>query len=186
MKQNSTVLNLKKLAGSDRPYGNQLGRKVYQAASQIISAHPAESVFCISLKGIQTTDASFPRESIVALAKSFRGEKGFWLADISSRDLIDNWHYAAEAKEQPLVIWENGSYEIIGPAISLPNKKILDFIYKNKKATTSVLSDFLNSTPQNISTKLKNLYSKGFVLRIEETAESGGKEFVYCAIGPSD
>ena len=163
----------------DQPFGNKEGRKVYQELLKIVDDNPGQNVFEISLKGIKATDASFPRESIVSLAKQFRGEKGFYLTDFVSNDLIDNWNYAAVAKEQPLVIWDNDDYQVIGPNVTSSTNLLLDFILSEESVTTAKVSEKLNISVQNASTKLKKLKNQGYILRSEDAAESGGVEFLY-------
>ena len=97
-------------------------------------------------------------------------------------DLIDNWSYGAIAKEQPLTIWNGSKYQTIGPETSDANKPLLDYILKNRAATTSQVAKYFDITAQNASTRLKKIYSAGYINRTEETAETGGKEFVYKAI----
>ena len=45
--------------------------------------------------------------------------------------------------------------------------------------TASILSDMEEISIQNASAKLKKLYNSGYLSRSEETAESGGIEFIY-------
>ncbi len=89
--------------------------KVFGKLQQIVDDNPQENVFGISLEGIEATDASFPRESVISLAKLLREDKGFYLTQVMSKDLLDNWSYAATAKDQPIFVYDN-SYKIIGPA----------------------------------------------------------------------
>ncbi|MDX6038514.1 hypothetical protein SH917_23150, partial [Acinetobacter baumannii] len=65
-------IELRKLVNSSVAFGNQEGREVYQAISMYIDENPDYSIFEVSLRGIDATDASFPRESIVSIAKNFR------------------------------------------------------------------------------------------------------------------
>ena len=53
---------------------------------------------------------------------------------------------------------------------------------KKKKTTTSQIASSMNLSVQNASSKLKKLVDDGYILRFEETAESGGIEFIYQAI----
>jgi len=182
MKENLVKIVLVDFTESAHPFGNRKGREVYQKLLDVVEDHPATSIFVISLKGIKATDASFPRESVVSIAKQFRGEKGFFLTDFNSRDLIDNWSYAAKAKEQPLIIWYDHSHEIIGPDITSSTKDLVEYVIEKGKVTTSKVADDLNLSVQNASTKLKNLVKQGFVLRSEEIADTGGVEFKYHSI----
>src|SRR5665647_3737289 len=92
MKINTNVIiKLVDLIGFDIAFGNEDGRKVYKKLSDELDKYPGTDIFGISLKGIRATDASFPRESVISLIKSQKGEKGFYLLDFSSKDLMDNW-----------------------------------------------------------------------------------------------
>ena len=182
MKQNQIVINLVDYTNSDHPFGNRKGREVYQKLLEVIDDHPTTSIFVISLEGIKATDASFPRESVVSIAKQLRGEKGFYLTGLDSRDLIDNWSYAAKAKDQPLIIWYDNSHKIIGPDISSSTKDLVEYVIKKGKVTTAKVADDLNISVQNASTKLKNLVKQGFILRSEDIADTGGVEYIYQSI----
>ena len=182
MKQNAVVIKLIEYTSSNHPFGNREGREIYQKLLDVVDSHPSASIFVISLDGIKATDASFPRESVVSIAKQFRGEKGFFLTDFDSRDLIDNWNYAAQAKEQPLIIWNNDSHEFIGPSITSSTMELVEYVIKQGSVTTSKVADALGISVQNASTKLKNLVKQGFVLRYEEAADTGGVEYIYQSI----
>ena len=185
MKQIMPVLSVRKIANDDQPFGHEKGKEVFLSMLDQVTSSPDEDIFCISLEGIKATDSSFPRESAIALAKHFRGERGFFLEGLSSRDLIDNWNYPAEIKQQPLVIWNGDDFKFIGPQVGRANELILNYLYIHGIATASEISTELDMSIQNASTKLKNLYKQGYALRTEETADTGGKEFIYRAIGPN-
>ncbi|MEM5536544.1 DNA-binding protein [Neptuniibacter pectenicola] len=182
MNQNSLIIKLADFTSDDHPFGNIEGRKVFSALVDFVNSHPSNNVFGLSLQGIAATDASFPRESVMSLAKQYRGEKGFYLEGFTSRDLVDNWNYAAQAKEQPMVIWNGDTPELIGPKVTPSVKALIDFVHSRKSVTASIVSEGLNITVPNASTKLKKLVSQGFILRVEEVAESGGVEYIYQAI----
>jgi predicted transcriptional regulator len=176
------IINLLDFTNDSHPNGNIQGKSVFKKIDLFIFENQMVDVFGISLKGIEATDASFPRESIIALSKKYRGQKFFYLIDMNNIDLIDNWSYGAIAKEQPLTIWNGSKYQTIGPETSDANKPLLDYILKNRAATTSQVAKYFDITAQNASTRLKKIYSAGYINRTEETAETGGKEFVYKAI----
>lgn len=164
--------------------GNVEGKKAFHELQRITDSHPDVEVFGISLKGIQATDASFPRESVISLAKLQRGEKGYFLKDFISDDLIDNWDYAAKAKDQALIVLKGaGSYRVIGPELNAGTKELLDFVMKSGVVTTSKVAKKFDVSAQNASAKMKKLHAMGLVLGSKETAETGGLEFVYRAIG---
>lgn len=182
MNQNSLVVRLRDFTSTEFPYGNNEGKAVFQKLSDFVERNPDVRVFGISLDGIAATDASFPRESVVSLAKQLRGEKGFFLASLSNRDLIDNWSYAARAKEQPLVIWNDQNFEIIGPEVGKSTRDLVEYVLRNGTVLASQVANDLDMSVQNASTRLKNLVSQGYLLRSEDVASTGGIEFKYSAI----
>lgn len=174
-----TTIKLLDLVGTPIAIGNEEGREVFQLLSRIVDDHPDQAVFEISLDGMKATDASFPRESVVNLAKSLRGEKAFFLSGFKDKDLIDNWSYGAEAKEQPLMILSDDKRLWIGPAVKSATKDLLDFIYNQDSVTTAMVAEHFDVSVQNASGKLKKLYNQGFIIGKKEVAESGGLEFIY-------
>ena len=179
------VINLFDLVGGATPFGNNEGRDVYLKLLSELDTHPGKNVVGISLSGITRTDASFPRESVISLAKAKRGEKGFYLQDFASTDLMDNWNYAAIAKDQPIIVFTDNGYELLGSDISAGLRGLLDYVMKIKSVTTSMVADELDVSAQNASAKLKKLLSLGLVLGVKQAAESGGMEYIYTAIKKS-
>lgn len=182
MNQTTRIIKLIEFTVDDHPFGNIQGKETFKKLSEYIESRPENRVFGISLANIKATDASFPRESVVSLAKQLRGEKGFFLLDLHSRDLIDNWRYAAQAKEQPLVIWNEDSFEIIGPQISASTEALIKYVLGKGSVTASITANDLDISVANASTRLKRLVTDGYLMRLEEVASSGGIEYIYKAI----
>nr|WP_297353541.1 DNA-binding protein [uncultured Caldimonas sp.] len=182
MNQNCVVAKLLDFTTSANPFGNVEGKAVFRKLVDFVDAHPQATVIGISLAGIESTDASFPRESVVALAKHFRGEKGVFLTDLHDRDLIDNWTYAARAKDQPMVIWNDDSFEIIGPDLNSSTRTLVEYVLNKRSVLASQAAADLGLSVPNASTRLKGLVAAGYFLRAEEAAGSGGIEFKYRAI----
>lgn len=181
MKQNIISIRLRDFTNDDHPFGNKQGREVLSLLSDYIDDNPSD-IYEISIEGIVATDASFPRECIISLAKLNKGEKGFYLSGSFTKDLLDNWHYAAIAKDQPLTLKTDDGYTIIGPALSKGAKELLDFVMKEGEVTTSKVVQKFGGSTQNASGRLKKLYSSGLILGSKVVAETGGLEFVYRAI----
>lgn len=177
------VFSLLTLAGRKRPFGNEQGRAAFEKLRNAIDAYPSARVFEVSLKDIDATDASFPRESVVSLAKQLRGEKGIFLSNFVSQDLLDNWDYAAKAKEQPMVVREGAAYRLIGPPLGSRSEEIFKLAMANATVTTSAVSAEFDISAQNASAALRKLHGLGLLLGNKEPAESGGLEYVYRAVG---
>jgi len=182
MNQRSALVKLRTFTNTANPFGNSEGKEVFRKLLDFIEQNPGIKVFGVSLDGIEATDASFPRESVISVAKQLRGEKGFYLADLSNRDLIDNWSYAARAKEQPLVIWNNGEFEIIGPELNKSTRDLVEYVLTKGSVLASQAASDLGLSVQNASTRLKTLVSHGYILRTEDVADSGGIEYRYSVI----
>lgn len=182
MKQNVTI-ELFSLVNDPFAFGNEEGRAVNQKMAKIIDENPLQNIFGVSLKGMQFIDASFARESVITLAKQYRTEKGFYLQDFASKDLEDNWDYAAVAKDQPILIWNtDGSYKLLGPKFPSSTLELLNFIHQQGEVTTSKVASKFELSTQNASGKLKKMFTQGLILGSKEIAESGGLEFIYTAI----
>jgi hypothetical protein len=172
------------LDGENTAFGNAEGRAVFHKLADAADGLSDHNIIGISLAGMKRTDASFPRESIIAFAKSKRGEKGFYLIDTPNRDLYDNWDYAAKAKDQNLIVIEDDDYSVIGPSLNEGTTELLDYVFSHGRVTTAALSVDWDISPPNASAKLKKLYNQGLVLGRKESASSGGHEYVYKAIKP--
>ncbi len=180
MKQKKLVIKLIDHTGNDHPFGNIKGKSVFASLLDFVNQHPEIFLFEVSLDGIKATDSSFPRESVISVAKHFSGEKFFYLSGFQDdQDLFDNWDYAAKAIKQPLLVWKGSNFELLGPELNKANTSLLNFIHKHQKVTTSEAADYFDITVQNASTKLKKLSSQGYFMRVEDTAPSGGIEYVY-------
>lgn len=184
MKQKHETIHLTDVTGQKEFLsGNALGRETFQKLLDRINSTPGVAIFEISLKGILATDASFPRESVVSLIKLFCGEKGFYLKDFLNKDLIDNWDYAAKAKDQNVIVYQKGhDYIVIGRKLAENTKSTLDFVMKEGITTTSKVAKRFDISAQTASARMKKLYDLGLVLGSKETAETGGPEFLYRAI----
>jgi len=168
--------------GEDHPFGNILGKDCFRKLSEYIDLHPQYSIFEISLKGIVATDASFPRESVLSVAKLYHQTNSFFISNVQNPDTLDNWDYAAKAKEQPIIAWDKDTYRILGPTLTSSTLQLLDYVLTKKEVLAAQVANALGISVQNASTRLKKLVSEGYILRTEVAAESGGIEYIYQAI----
>jgi hypothetical protein len=176
------IIRLRDNTQNEDPWGHEEGRQVFIKLLSIIEANPSNLVFSISLENIRRTDASFPRESVLELAKRYRGSRGFCLVDVLNPDLIENWDAAAIKLNQPLMVWQGEDYKIIGPKPNEGSYKMLEYVLSKASTTTSEAAKAMEITTQNASNKLKYLYEGGYVFRKETVAQTGGIEFEYFRI----
>jgi hypothetical protein len=170
--------------GSPEGWGRDQGREVYQRLLRFVETSAGTMIFKVSLKDVRRLDISFASETIVELARRYRGLKGFCLVDLSDEDLIENWDAAAAKKSQPILVWKGRTSRVLGCepspgnreayefALSRPQVRVVEFASANKGMSVA-----------NASMKFKQLWEQGFLLRRESTADTGGVEFVYHRIG---
>lgn len=163
-------------------WGAEEGMEVAKKLIKEVESTVGFNIFNISLEDVKKNDASFARESVVAVAKRYRGNKGFYLTNIISTDLLVNWESGAILLEQPINIVTENILQTFGPSISPSNQLILDYVNKNSEVTASELSKKLDLQLTNASTKLNSLKERGYILREGITSPSGGKEFNYISI----
>lgn len=148
-----------------------------------VESKPGKVIFRVSITGVKRVDISFASETIVELARRYRGRKGFCFTDLEDLDMEENWSAAAERAKQPLMNWNGGKFRVLGPQ---PSQGVVDaFRFALTKGETRA-SDYSASSKEvsitNASNKFKQLWENGFLLRREATAESGGVEFLYVPI----
>src|ERR1700738_2283485 len=96
MNEGVQVLTLREFMDRPEGWGRNQGREVYQRLLRFVEESPGTIIFKVSMKGVQRLDISFSSETVVELARRYRGAKGFCLIDISDKDLIENVDAAAE------------------------------------------------------------------------------------------
>ena len=184
MNQNTITLKLCEFMETPEGWGRDHGRKVYQKLIDFVEDHPGFMIFMVSLEGTKRVDISFASETIVELARRYRGQKGFCFVDLTDQDMLENWEAAASRKKQPIMLWEGNKGRPIGIGPSRGALSAFEFAITRESVKAA---EFAASTPAmsiaNASTKFKQLWEQGFLLRREDIAESGGVEFSYYRIG---
>lgn len=175
-------ISLRELMERSDGWGHEEGRQLHTKLLARVEENPADLVCSISLTGVERTDASFPRESVMELARRFRGHRGFCLTDVENQDLLENWDAAATKIGQPLCVWSGENARLIGPKPTEGTTELFDYILENPFVTTSMIVSKFNLSVQNASNKLNRLWSDGYVLRRERVSPSGGTEYQYFKI----
>ena len=182
MKQ-ATELRLRLLMSANEGWGRASGREVYPSLVEFVESRPGNMIFRVSLAGVRRVDISFASETIVELARRYRGQKGFCFTDLEDRDMEENWAAAAERSKQPLLNWAQDDVRVLGPQPSQGVGDAFRFaLSKGEVRAADYAASIKGMSITNASTKFKQLWENGFLLRRETTAESGGVEFVYVAI----
>ena len=183
MNENSVVIKLRAHMAGPEGWGRVQGREVYGKLIDFVEANPGVMIFRISVEGVRRVDFSFASESLIELARRYRGLKGFCFTGSIDPDMFENFDAAAERKSQPLMMWEGDKVSIIGLRPSQGTLGALNFAFQRESTRAT---EFLSANPEisiaNASMKFKQLWEQGFLLRREDIAGSGGVEFVYYRI----
>jgi hypothetical protein len=183
MNEGVRVLALREFMDRPEGWGRVQGRDVYQRLLRSIEENPGTLVFRVSMKGVQRVDISFASETVVELARRYRGTKGFCLVDLTDPDLIENWDAAAAKKGQPLLVWQNKSAHLIGTEPTQGCQEAFRFALERPQARAAEFAETKDMSIANASMKFKQLWDQGFLLRRESTADTGGVEYIYHRIG---
>jgi hypothetical protein len=180
----STTLRLKDFMSSSEGWGREQGREVYNKLLRFVEGRPGTILFRVSVRDVSRVDISFASETIVELARRYRGSKGFAFIDLDDPDMLENWEAAAAKKNQPLMVWKGADGRAIGIEPSQGTVEAFQFALARPRSRAA---EFVKAMPTvsiaNASTKFKQLWEQGFLLRRENIAESGGVEYVYLRIG---
>ncbi|MBX9825343.1 MAG: hypothetical protein K2Y27_10145 [Xanthobacteraceae bacterium] len=184
MNERARVLGLRDVMDRSDGWGRSQGREVYQRLLRAVEDNPGVLVFKVSMKGVERVDISFASETVVELARRYRGTKGFCLIDLTDPDLIENVDAAAAKKGQPLLMWQGKSARLLGIEPSQGCREAFQFALQRSQARATEFAESKKGiTIANASMKFKQLWEQGFLLRQESTADSGGVEYVYNRIG---
>jgi hypothetical protein len=176
-------LRLRTLMTANEGWGRASGREVYRALVDFVESRAGNTIFRISMNGVKRVDISFASETIVELARRYRGTKGFCFTDLEDRDMEENWAAAAERAKQPLMTWTGQKGRVLGPQPSQGVADAFRFAFvKSEVRASDYAASVKEMSITNASTKFKQLWENGFLLRRETIAESGGVEFVYVPI----
>ena len=179
VKQNPITILLRDLMDGEDGWGTPAGRRLYDRLLRQVEQHPGGEVFRVSLRGVRRTDASFPREGFMELARRFRGKTTFFLTDADNQDLLENWDAAARKTEQPVLVLTEDNFQLLGPALSEGMRPLFELVFASSGITTAEAAAKLNQSIPNVSNKMKALWECGYIMRAENVAASGGIEFEY-------
>lgn len=172
--------------GLTEGWGRDQGRDVYGRLLKFMEMHSEALIFKVSLAGVRRVDISFASETVVELAKRYRRTKGFCFIDLTDPDMRENWEAAAVRKEQPIMMRTDSGLQVLGLQ---PSSGLVDALEFALTRTATRAAEFVRAHPKrrmtlpNASSKFKQLWQKGFLLRQELTADSGGIEYAYFHIG---
>jgi len=172
-------ISLSDIAKTDNLIGSEQGRDVHHALYNLICATPLDRIVAIVPGSVQRMDATFAREAIVTLVKRLQGSRLVYLKDFWNRDFLDNCGYAARALDAHLMHVSGGELDVLGATFSKSWGSLLASVFSLGVTTTSVVAGSLGISVQNASVQMKKMADGGLMIRREEDAFSGGREWHY-------
>lgn len=164
-------------------WGRPQGRATQEKVVSHIEGKPGQQSFRISLEGVKQIDASFASEAIVEVIRRYQGIKGICLTELKDETMKFNIELAAERAKVPVAVWNDGAIEMIGGKPSSGNREALEYALERPRIRAAEFAERANLSIANASTKYKQLWEQGFLMRSEGAADSGGTEYIYERIG---
>lgn len=183
MNENVHTLRLFNYLSAGEGWGRLAGSKARQKLAQSIGAQRSTGVFRISLQSVRRLDVAFASEALVGLIKDSGGIKPICLVDLADHDIRENIAAAAERMKVPLTVWNGAQAEVLGPAPSLGTRDALAFALARAQVRAAEFAQVAGISTANASTKFRQLWDEGFLIRSDGTSPSGGAEYLYRRIG---
>lgn len=184
MNENEYTIKLGNYLPDREGWGRQHGTNVRQKLEAHIRDRPAATLVRLSLQSVKRIDVGFASEAIVGLIKDYRDQMQMCLVELTDPDVTENIAAAADRMNVPVTIWNGHLVQIASLSPGSALHDALAFALARPKGVRS--ADFAAASGisiTNASSRFKQLWDRGFLLRSEGLAKSGGAEFVYRPIG---
>lgn len=183
MNENAAYIHFFEVMGAHEGWGRQEGSRIFQRLVTVVEEYREKSIFRICLKGVERIDASFASETVVELARRYRSNKGFCFMDMPCPNQAMNWDMAAGRVDQPLIVWgEQPNYTVLGLQPTTGISQAFQYIMENDVARAATFAEVANISIASASSKFKQLWERGFVMRREGAHGTGGTEYEYFKI----
>lgn len=179
LNETGPTISLVELAAASEGWGRPQGREVFAKLVNFIEANAGHRIYEISLKGIKRLDFSFSDEAIVQLARRYRKSKGFVITNWEDPNLIENVGVAAMREQQPIAVRDRKGSWFIGPQPGGAKDALEYAAARGSVRAAEFAAKTKGMKIANASAKFKQLWEQGYMLRRDESAESGGVEYVY-------
>jgi hypothetical protein len=164
--------------GWGRADGSFVGRKL---AKYIADADP--SLVRIALDGVRKMDVTFASAALIELIAENLRSRSMCLIRLTDAEVIENVAASAERMKVPVTLWQGDTAQILGPQPSSGIREALAYALARPQVRTAEFAKDAEISAANSSSKFRQLWERGFLMRREGTAASGGPEYVYRRIG---
>lgn len=184
MNENAKTIPLRNYVTALEGWGHQAGIKVRDKLQAIIDAEPAIGLCRLSMAGIKRLDVSFATEAIALLVARNRGARQICLTELADVDVRENIAAAAERTQVAITVWTGVTVEVLGLGPGAAVQDALAFALARPQGVRAAeYAAACGLSIANASSRLKQLWERGFLLRQPGSAGSGGVEFLYRPIG---
>jgi hypothetical protein len=164
-------------------WGHEEGREAFAKINRLLTGR-SEPIVLLDARGVKRMDVTFARESVANLVRQHRVGRALFIGDASEsvRENIDA--ALARAKLSVLHRSARGDYQVLGLELRGHLRATLEIVDRLAPTTAKVVAAQVEGG-MNLpacNNRLKDLADAGLVLRVEDSAESGGKEYVYVAL----
>lgn len=164
-------------------WGREQGATIQRALLAKIGHDQVPEVIRLSLEGIRRMDVTFAAEVVVEPVRRYLGIKSICAVNPADSDVAENLAAAALRERVPVTIWTRDVAQMAGPLPRAGGHEALALAMKRAEVRAAEVAAALRVSVTNASTKLKQLWEAGYLLRDDRKAKSGGTEFVYRRIG---
>ena len=168
---------------SPEAWGIEQGRTAFGKIDAVLRDR-SEAIVQLDLAGVERLDVSCAREVIANLLRKYAGVRWFYATHVANESLRENID-AAMLKSNAVLLLRTGktSMQVLGVPLKEHLKATLAVVEKRGVATSKdVAAEFKGLALTACINRLKDLVDAGLIMRVDGSAESGGKEFAYVAL----
>lgn len=168
---------------SAEAWGIERGRTAFAKIDSVLRDR-SEAIIELDLAGIERLDVSCAREVIANLLRKYGGARWFFATHVTSESVRENIDAAMLKSNSSLLLRTDAKPpQILGVQLKEHLKATLAVVEKRGAATSKDVAKELDGLALTACiNRLKDLVDAGVVVRLEGSAESGGKEFIYVAL----
>lgn len=183
MNENSLTLRLHDFLVGGEGWGSKAGIVARGKLQQRLASQASTELIRLSMTGVRKIDVSFASEAIFEFIREHQGQRTICLVDVADTDVRANLVAAAQRTGVPVTLWNGGAAEVAGPPVGPAMRKALSLALERPQLRTADLVRVQGLKATAASNLLRQLASRGYLLRRLSLAASGGNEFVYTRIG---
>lgn len=182
MKLTERTFHLRQFMNSSEGWGRVAGTVIQSKLATYIEDADAQLVR-LAMDGVRKVDVTFASTVIVELIRQCLGKRAMCLVKLANDDVFENIAAAAVRMKVPVTIWHDGQVQVVGPLPSPGLREALAFALARDEVRAATFAAASGLAIANASTRFKQLWEQGFLMRREGYAASGGPEYVYRRIG---